>query len=445
MNQVVLERPETVTSVSGPLPGSPARARLDSIDLLRGIVIVLMALDHVKGNVAYLPFEPLDLDSTTPAYFVTRWVTHFCAPVFVFLAGTGAFLFGARGRTKGQVAWFLLSRGLWLVFLELTVIRFSWVLNLDYTTNSPPPFGQVIWAIGWSMVVLAGLVFLPISAITVFGLAMIVFHNLSDGVTAAQWGNYDWVWRILHTGETIQPFRDLDPESYARLRSINFWPFYPLIPWIGVLATGYGFGSMMLLDQKRRRKEIIALGIALTMAFVALRWANVYGDFHKPMDKPSVAGPWTIQHGHDPLRIGPWWIESDWLYTVFSFVNCQKYPPSLDFLLMTLGPALILLGLFEFKQHTGPIARFFVVFGRVPLFFYLLHWFVIKGVAMVLAYLNYGRIDFFFGIGPPPDKYGYDLPIVYAVWFGVVLFLFPLCWWFAGVKRNSRAAWLSYF
>jgi uncharacterized membrane protein len=396
-------------------PARPvARPRLDAIDLLRGVVIVLMALDHVKGNIARLPFEPLDLTQTAPAYFLTRWVTHFCAPVFVFLAGTGAFLYGARGRSKRELAWFLLSRGVWLIVLELTVIRFSWFLNVNYLFS----FGQVIWAIGWAMIMLAGLVFLPISAVTVFGLALIAFHNLFDGVHAADWGKYRWLWCILHTGEMLEPFPNR-----------NFLPFYPLIPWVGVLAAGYGLGPLMLLDPKRRRRELLGLGLALILLFVALRYSNFYGD--KVTHRPGQPGPWSMQ--------------KDWLFTAFSFVNCQKYPPSLVFLLMTLGPALVFLGLAE--GEPGRLGRFFIVFGRVPLFFYLLHWFVIKGVAIGLAYLRYQRADWMYGTpaqGAVPPDYGYSLWVVYGVWLGVVLFLFPLCYWFAGVKRRSRAAWLSY-
>jgi uncharacterized membrane protein len=391
-----------------------SRARLDSIDLLRGLVIVLMTLDHVKGNFARLPFDPLDLTQTTPAYFLTRWITHLCAPVFVFLAGTGAFLYGARGRSKGELAWFLLSRGLWLVFLELTIIRFSWFLNVNYLFS----FGQVIWAIGWAMVLLAGLVYLPLSVVTGFGLALILFHNLFDGVRSEDWGGYRWIWCILHTGEVVEPFPNM-----------KFLPFYPLIPWVGVLAVGYGFGALMLLEPKRRRREVLGLGLLVCLLFVGLRFSNLYGD--KITDQ--IGGP------------GPWSVQKDLLFTVLSFVNCQKYPPSLDFLLMTLGPALILLVLFE--HAGGRLAQFFVAYGRVPLFFYLLHWFVIKGLALGLAYLRYGRADWMYGTpadGRVPTDYGYDLWIVYLIWLFVVLSLFPLCYWFAGVKRRSDAPWLSY-
>jgi uncharacterized membrane protein len=425
----------------------PARSRLDSIDLVRGLVIVIMALDHVRGNFMNFHYDPANVVDTTPAYFLTRWITHFCAPTFVFLAGAGAFLYGARGRTKPELAWFLFSRGLWLVFLEVTLVRFSWYVNLSYSFTA----GQVIWAIGWSMVILSGLVFLPTAFVTAFGVAMIAFHNLFDPVQAASWDKLAWLWSILHTGEEIQ-----------WLEGRRFAPMYPLIPWVGVMAAGYGFGALMLLAPERRRKELIGLGLALIMLFVALRYTNFYGD--KVTSAVGPAGPWSAQYQVAASRGTAFGLqikpdddrlihvpagqpeEKDWLFTIFSFVNCQKYPPSLLFLLMTLGPAILAIGLFE--RPIGVLGRFFVIFGRVPLFFYLIHWYVIKGLALALAYHRHGLVDWMYADPPgsiaPPPEYGYDLWQVYLIWAAIVLLLFPLCYWFAGVKRRSRAAWLSY-
>jgi uncharacterized membrane protein len=402
-----------------------SRHRLDAIDLLRGVVIVLMALDHVKGNFTSAQFDPTDLAKTTPAYFVTRWVTHFCAPVFVFLAGTGAFLAGSHGKGRGALSWFLFSRGLWLILLELTVIRFAWFLEVSYTFS----FGQVIWAIGWSMIALSALVFLPVSAITVFGVAVIAFHNLSDNVSPEKWGDFAWLWQLLHTGGEVK----LDTVFHAGdiwewTRGKTFWAMYPVLPWLGVMAAGYGFGALWLLPPQRRRKELLGLGLALTVTFIALRYANIYGD--KPWGSPTQAGPWSVQEH--------WWL------TLFSFVNCQKYPPSLCFLLMTLGPAITALALFD---HTvGPVGRFFVTFGRVPLFFYLLHWYLIKGLVFAFAFARYRRADWLYGGPPrqPPSGDGYDLWVIYLVWIVVVALMWPLCAWFAGIKRRSRSAWLSY-
>jgi uncharacterized membrane protein len=424
----------------------PAARRLDSIDLVRGLVIVIMALDHVRGNFTNPPFDPANVALTTAPYFLTRWITHFCAPTFVFLAGTGAYLYGARGRTKGQLAWFLFSRGLWLVLLEVTVVRYSWFLNLTYTMT----VGQVIWAIGWSMVVLSGLVFLPTAAVTAFGVAMIVFHNLFDGVQPEAWDKLSWLWSILHTGE-----------AFEWIQGKAFGPFYPLIPWIGVMAAGYGFGALMRLEPSRRRTELIGLGLALILLFVGLRYSNLYGD--KPIQSVGTAGPWSVHYEAPPNNGAAFGVtrkegdersihlpagepeQKSWLFTLFSFVNCQKYPPSLVFLLMTLGPAILAIGLFE--RPTGAMGRFFVIFGRVPLFFYLIHWYVIKGLVIALAYYRYGRFDWLYSDPPnnaAPADWGIPLWQAYLVWAGVVLFLFPLCYWFAGVKRRSQAAWLSY-
>jgi uncharacterized membrane protein len=331
-------------------------------------------------------------------------VTHFCAPVFVFLAGTGAYLSGARGKTRGELSRFLLTRGLWLVLLELTVIRFAWTFDPAFRVTP----GQVIWAIGWSMVVLAALVRLPAWAATAFGVALIALHNLLDPVTSESLGPFGWLWAILHTGEPLEPFAGR-----------RFIPVYPLIPWVGVMAAGYGFGRVMILESARRRRVLLWLGVALTLAFVILRASNLYGD----------PRPWAAQDGA--------------LFSVFSFVNTQKYPPSLLFLLMTLGPALLALRLFD--REAWPAARPLVTFGRVPLFYYVLHLFLIQLLAVVFAFARYGpNVKEAFAGGQLPQDYGYGLPLVYAVWLGVVALLYPPCRWFAGVKRRRREAWLSY-
>jgi uncharacterized membrane protein len=401
-----------------PAPAVTAGARLDSIDLVRGLVIVIMALDHARGNFTNPGYDIVNVDQTTPAYFLTRWITHYCAPTFVFLAGTGAFLFRSRGKSKGDLAWFLVTRGIWLIFLELTVIRFGWFFTIEFHFF----FGQVIWAIGWSMIVLAPLVFLPTSAVAVFGLTMIAFHNLFDSVRAEDWGNLRWLWVILHTGEQIK-LGD----------NIVFLPFYPLVPWIGVLAAGYALGAMFLLEQRVRRRELAGLGLALIAAFVFLRYANLYGD--KPTSQAGTPGPWAV-HEH-------WW------QTLFAFINCQKYPPSLVFLLMTLGPAITALALFD--RVPGPLGRFFITYGRVPLFFYLPHWFILYGLKLAFAYHFYGRADWLFRDTPPPpgteppDNH-YPLWAAYLVWLGVVLLLYFPCRWFGGFKRRHRDwTWLSYF
>ena len=391
-------------------PLTTVRSRLDSVDLLRGIVMVVMALDHARDffHQDVFFFNPTDLTKTNGPLFMTRWITHFCAPVFVFLAGTGAFLSTRRGKTKAELSRFLLTRGLWLVLLELTIIRVAWTFDLNYTFNA----GQVIWAIGWSMVALSVLIYLPLWAITAFGVLMIVVHNAFDPVSAQSMGAWSGVWATLHSGELT--------ESY---RGIRFFPMYPLIPWIGVMAAGYGFGQIFTLERERRKKILLYLGIGLTLCFIVLRWSNFYGDTR----------PWTVQR--------------DALFTFFSFINCRKYPPSLLYLLMTLGPAIASLAFFErFNLKPSRLAKPFIVFGRVPLFYYVLHLFVIHGLAILFAFIKYGpaNVQQAFQSGRPPEGYGYGLPVVYLVWIGVVVALYPVCHWFAGVKRRRRDAWLSY-
>ena len=391
---------------STPIIIPAAKPRLDSVDFLRGAVMVIMALDHVRDFFSYYRFDPLDLTHTNAALFMTRWVTHFCAPVFVFLAGTGAFLSGSRGKTKPELAKFLLTRGLWLIFLEFTVIRFGWLFNIDYTLS----FGQVIWAIGVSMVLMSGLIFLSTRAVTIFGIAMIVLHNSLDSISPAQMGIFGWPWQIVHAGGFI-----------------NFAPgyfyiaLYPIVPWVGVMAAGYGFGSLLLQEETARRKVLVRLGISMILAFIVIRATNFYGDHV----------PWTVQNS--------------FLFTFFSFIKVEKYPPSLLYLLVTLGPAIAILPFAE--RMKGKVAQFFITFGRVPMFYYILHIFLIHTLAIATAYIVLGNIDFMFTNAPPgswPNAFGFSLLIVYLVWLAIVLALYPACRWFADVKRRRKDVWLSY-
>lgn len=392
-----------------------ARARLYSVDALRGVVMVIMALDHVRDffHVYAKTFDPLDPAKTWTALFFTRWVTHFCAPTFVFLAGTGAFLSTRRGRTKKELSRFLLTRGLWLILLEVTLVRFGWLFNFDYHFV----LLQVIWAIGWGMIALAGLVFLPVRFVAAFGLATILLHNLLDRFRAADFGEWRWLWVVLHEANVTMP-----KPGYL------FLVAYPLVPWVGVMAAGYAFGQILTLGREGRRRILFRIGFAAVALFVVLRALNFYGD---PLR-------WAVQER------GPW-------FTFLSFLNTQKYPPSLLFLLMTLGPSIVALALFDRAREPGPLMRPFVVFGRVPMFYYLLHVPIMHVVAIVLAYVRYGHFEWFFmnwlSPGQPqlePEGYGYGLWVVYAVWLGVVAALYPLCRWFAGVKARRRDAWLSY-
>ncbi|MGE5100257.1 MAG: DUF1624 domain-containing protein [Deltaproteobacteria bacterium] len=395
------------------------RPRLNSVDMLRGLVMILMALDHTRDffSNAYA-FDPVDLSKTNGALFFTRWITHFCAPVFVFLAGTGAFLSISRGKTRNELARFLLSRGLWLVMLDLFVVHtFGWWFNVDYHLL----YGDVLWALGWSMVAMAGLVFLPIWGMTTIGVAMVTLHNLFDQVHADAFGSLRWLWAVLHSGDMLEP-----------LPGVHFIPGYPLVPWIGVMAIGYALGRVMLLPENRKRRTLIRLGAGLTVAFILFRAANIYGDPHA------------------------WSVQKNALFTVMAFLNCEKYPPSLLYLLMTLGPAITVLGLFERAPNSPTVRtplRIVVTLGRVPLLFYLLHIMLIHAAAVAFAYVRYGDVAWMVknpslpvtsAILPFPTGYGYSLPVVYAVWLGVIVVLYPVCLWFAGVKSRHHNAWLSY-
>jgi uncharacterized membrane protein len=386
--------------------------RAEAIDLVRGIVMLLMALDHTRDFFTNVTFDPLDLAKTTPALFLTRWITHFCAPVFVFLAGTGAYFYGARGKTKKQLSFFLLTRGLWLVVLEFTLVHFGWFFNFDY----PLLIGQVIWAIGWSMVVLAVLVYLPVWAIASIGIALVACHNSIDYFTingpAPRW----LVAAQLRPGFLFGKLGS--GEGPALLIA------YPVLPWLGIMACGYGLGALWLNYPRNRRFWLALLGLGTVLLFVGLRWLNGYGD---------------------PQR---WSRQSESWATVLSFLNCTKYPPSLLYALMTLGPALLLLAAFD--RPAGKVGRICITFGRVPLFFYLLHVPLIHLAALGAAYVRYGHAGFLLDhpllLGRPqfPSGYGYGLPVVYLVWIAIVVSLYPLCRWFERVKRTRRSPWLSY-
>jgi uncharacterized membrane protein len=391
------------SEVSGMVSQDTAQKRIRSIDLLRGLAIVLMALDHTRDFFGASGPNPRDI--ADPAVFLTRWITHFCAPAFIFLAGTSAYLYGRRKRSAGQLSWFLLTRGLWLIFIELTLVRFGWNLTFD----SKLFFAGVIWVIGASMIVLAGLVFLPQRAIAAIALVMIAGHNLLDGIRADHFGNLGWLWNLLH-----QPGRiHIGTQS-------EFLVAYTLVPWADVMAMGYAFGPVFKLDLSARRHLLLWAGAALIAGFVLLRATNLYGD-------PA-----------------PWGVQDTSLATLSSFINCEKYPPSLLYLMMTLGPALVLLALFEYAH--GRIADWHTTFGRVPFFFYVVHLPIIHALAVGLAWFTVGDAGFMFGHAIPlkPPGYGLGLPGVYAVWVFVLVMLYPLCRWFAALKRSRQDWWLSY-
>jgi uncharacterized membrane protein len=390
---------------------SAAATRLKSIDALRGIVMIIMALDHVRDFVhsAAGQFAPENLALTTPALFFTRWITHFCAPVFMFLAGTSAFLWAQRnGNSTSKLSHFLLTRGLWLIFIELTLMQFALFFNFSYR----PVILSVIWALGCSMVALSGLVYLPVRVLAAVSIAMIALHNLLDGFQAASFGRAAWIWTVLHQSSPVR----------IGGRIVIFG--YPLIPWIAVMAAGFCFGPVFLMENTSRRRILFRLGTALTGAFLILRFVNVYGD----------PRPWSTQ---DSL-----------MFTVLSFLNCTKYPPSLLFLLMTLGPALLVLCRLDRMQFSSKNPA--IVLGRVPLFFFALHFFAIHLLAALLMWLTYGSTTLLFNPPPstggprPASGYGFDLWFTYLFWLAIVALLYPACLWFANLKRRRKDWWLSY-
>ena len=376
-----------------------APARVPSIDILRGLVMVLMALDHVRDFFSNVRFDPLDLAQTSAPLFLTRWVTHFCAPTFVLLAGVSAYLMSQRC-SRADLSRFLFTRGLWLAALEVTFMSLVWTFNVRYDHGL---FLQVIWAIGVSMMVLALLVHLPMRAIALFSVVVICGHNFLDSIEPQDFGAWASLWSVLHVFGPI-------PHAFVA---------YPLIPWIAVMSLGYCIGSLFELGREQRVQRFMWLGTASLVAFVVLRAPNVYGD---PSD-------WTLQ--------------GTTLNTLLSFVNVQKYPPSLHYLLITLGVGFLLLAAFESAR--GKVSEALRTFGQVPLFFYVLH--------VALAHLAAGIVGSAMGFGYAlltadfmlvPQQWGFSLPVVYLAWILVVATLYPACRWFAAVKRRRSDWWLSY-
>lgn len=403
MSAPAIETPRLeVTEPAAPPNVQAKRERVASIDVVRGAVMVLMAIDHVRV------YAGVPAGGPTPGVFFTRWVTHFCAPAFIFLAGAAAYLYGQKVQSHSELAKFLLTRGAWLILLELTLLRFGWTFNFDYANFT---FAGVIWAIGWCMIVLAGLSFLPTAAVGTIGLFIILGHNAFAGP--------------LFGGESASPLsRILYAGGGFKVGGLQVAVLYVLLPWIGVMAAGYGFGTVVRMPREQRRRWCLTLGLAAVALFVLLRFTGVYGD----------PRPWPYQGGPMP----------SWL----AFLNTTKYPASLVFLLMTLGPTLVLLPFVE--NARGPVARWVEVFGRVPFFYYVLHIPLIHAVALLISL---GRTPASTGwlvanhpLLPPEVPAGYQWPLwqLYLVTALVVITLYFPCRWYARVKAQSRNPWLSF-
>ena len=363
--------------------------------------MVLMALDHTRDYFSNLRFQPEDLSKATPFLFATRWITHFCAPTFFLLAGVGASLAISGGKSTREVSRFLVTRGLWLVFLELTITAFGWNFRLGF-----PVFLLVIWALGWSMIVLSVLVFLPRKVVAAISIVTIVGHNLLDGIAAGSMSGGGPLWHVLHQPGLV---------SQAPLIIVG----YPLMPWFAVMALGFAFGDVFRWEPARRKSFLLRAGAISIAAFIVLRFFNGYGN-------PQ---PWTSQ------RTGA--------LTVAAFLNVLKYPPSLDYLLMTLGPTFIALALLE--NAKGAVARAVSVYGKVPMFYYVLHLYLIHTLAYAFAMWQGGDGSFLsLDVESFPKWYGTSLPGVYLAWAIVVLALYFPCRWFADLKSRRRDWWLSY-
>lgn len=388
--------------------------RIESIDILRGLVMIIMALDHVRDytNTGYVFLDPTNIDTTTPGLFFTRWITHFCAPVFVFLAGTSAFLYGAKKTSKKTLAKFLFTRGIWLVFTELTVVNFAWTFDINLDLH----IFQVIWAIGFCMMFLAALIYLPKKALLAFGLLIVFGHNALDGITMQGNDPLAILWYFIHQQKLV----------VLNGGESMLFIAYPILPWLGIMILGYCFGHFYTkdFDVAIRKKWLLIFGIGSIVLFLVLRFINVYGD------------------------LVPWSVQNDATYTFLSFINTTKYPPSLLYTLMTLGPAMLFL--YAIETIKNKITHILVVIGRVPFFYYILHLYLIHLIGLIgLTILGEDWRELIltpmrFGGKYLADK-GFDLWVTYTVWIVVVVVLYPLCNMFMKYKANNRDKWwLSY-
>jgi len=388
--------------------------RIDSIDLLRGLVMIIMALDHTR-DFFHRPAwteDPLNLATTTPVLYFTRWITHLCAPIFVFLAGTGGYFQRLR-KSKKELSGFLISRGLWLLIVEIVIINFAFTFDVSYSIIGL----QTIWSIGISMIILGLVIWLPFNVILMLGIIIVLGHNALDYYEKTFKSQPDWWYSLIH-----------QPGFYKLWDGHNLLILYPFLSWTGLMMLGYCFGKLFLFyEGKQRRRMLLSLGLGVLTIFVVLRYTNAYGN---PQD----------------------WIEQQtWLNTVLAFLNVQKYPPSLLFMCATIGIGLIILAFVD--KARGWLARFIIVFGRVPFFYYVLHFFLIHLLSAVFFLVRGHSIAE--GLNPPSGGFplpkftapgeGTSLFWVYVIWVCIILSLYPLCKWFSDYKQKHRdKKWLSY-
>ncbi len=383
--------------------------RIESIDLLRGLVMIIMALDHTRDffHIEALTGDPLNLETTTPFLYFTRWITHFCAPAFVFLSGLSAWLQSRRKTTK-ELSRFLITRGLWLILVEITIVTFGITGDINFDII----ILQTIWAIGISMFILGLVIWLPFNVILIAGLLIVFGHNSIDFAEVARRGNVPVWWNFLHRPTVL-------PLGGGHALGI----FYPFLPWTGLMMLGYCCGKIFTtIEAPRRNRILLWMGIGSLLLFIVIRAINVYGD----------PGHWNEQ--------------KSLLYTFLSFMNVQKYPPSLLYLAATIGGALIFLGVV--KNSTGRLSKIISVYGRVPFFYYILHFYLLN-ILHVIFYFARGH-SFSEGMNGVPFKFttageGYNLWVVYGIWVAVVISLYPLCKWYDNYRTNHKEkSWLSY-
>jgi len=401
------------TLQTAPADSAPVSTRIASVDILRGAVMILMAIDHVRV------YSGLPAGGPTPGIFFTRWITHFCAPAFIFLAGTSIFFY-ARKHT--DTSSFLVKRGLWLIFLELTVLRVAWTFNFDFAHYE---MAGVLWVIGVCMILMAALVKVPLAITGAIGIVIIAAHNLmgphlfqiANDLNASK---FSGLWKILYIGFFAGPIQ-FGPDGP------NLMVLYSIIPWIGVMAAGYAFGRILTFESSRRNRICLFVGLGAIALFLILRGFNLYGD----------PRPWRTPTPEHPMP------------ALLSFLNCNKYPASLNYLLMTLGPIIALIPILEKARST--VARTITVFGRVPFFYYVLHIPLIHTLALIVSKIREGAVNpWLFANHPmgnpePPDGYTWSLPLLYLVWAIAIAILYPACRRFAELKAKRTDPWLKYF
>ena len=391
---------------------TPDKKRITSVDLLRGAVMIIMALDHTREffHSTAITDNPLNLSTTTPILFFTRWITHFCAPVFVFLSGTSAFLQSAR-KSKRELSIFLITRGLWLIIAEVTIVNLIFSFDITFSAIAL----EVIWAIGISMVILGLVIWLPFEIILTLGLLIVLGHNALDFYERKQTGSFDAWYNLLHR----VGFHSLSAKHQLLI-------LYPFLPWTGLMMLGYCLGKILRNDDTAYRKRFLVIaGISTIVLFIILRFINIYGD---------------------PFR---WSTQGSGFYTFLSFINASKYPPSLFFICMTIGPALLLMAWWDNIQNG--LTRIVSVYGRVPFFYFLAHFFLIHLFSAIAFFMRgHTFAEDAMDLSTPFIKFikageGIQLRYVYIIWFLIVIVMYPICKWYDNYKTNHKEKkWLSY-